>query len=156
MEKDNWKNKIYKKIKKETGLEEHFIFMYDFFIESSSLVDGIVMPGEVKYKLKKFINYAGDNPEKYNIERFYKNILKEFKKRELIQDYKAGNQYIYPKIIGYNYYNDEEFYFKTRTKGETNWTGRISKNGVTQGNILRNVVYKQEFENKELEQTVLN
>ena len=126
MEENHWKNKFHKKIKEKTGLEEYLFVMYDFFIEASGVSDGIVMPSEVTCKLKEFIEYAGDNPKKYNIEEFYGNILKEFKEKGLVEDYKAGNGTTYPKIIGYNYYNDEEFYFKTRRKGDKTWNGRIA------------------------------
>jgi len=57
--------------------------------------------------------------------------------------------------LGYNYYNDEEFYFKIRKKGEFDWGWENFKEGHS-FKVIREMFYGYEFENKELEQMVLN
>lgn len=156
MKENNWKKRIHKKIKKETKLAEEFVILYDFFIEASNLTDGIVMFGEVKNNLRKFIEYAGEDSNNYNIETFYEKILKVFKEKGLIEDHFSGNGTTYPKIIGYNYYNDEEFFFKTKSPGDKEWNGRVSRNSINKYTILRELKHGSKFENKELEQMVLN
>lgn len=151
--------RLNQKIKEMTGLDEGGVYWYKKFIEASSLVDEIVMFGEIKHEIRRLISISEEiefnSIDKKKIDEAYDLILDNFKERGLVGDYFSGET-CYPKILGYNFYDDEEFYFKTRTKGEMNWTGRIPKEGIYPKGIIREIIYGSEFENKELEQMVLN
>jgi len=148
------------KICEETGLDEGGAYWYKKFIESSSLIGGIVMQGEVQHEIQKLISISEktdfNSVSSKRVKNAYNFILNEFKDKQLVGEYVAGNGVTYPKIIGYNYYNDEEFYFKIRKRGEFGWNGRISREHIYPSKIIREMFYGYEFENKELEQMVLN
>lgn len=148
--------KIKEKIQKETGLDETLSRLYDFFVESSNLTDGIVMFEEVKYKLREFIGYCGMNPEKIDIDKTYMRVFNELKNKKLLLSHTTSNGTTYPKIIGYNYYNDSEFYIATRKKGEKKWNGRIGNGPNLELSIIREINHGYEIREKEFLQKILN
>lgn len=152
---------IYNKIREKTGLNSEFLIWYKTFNEEASLSDGIVMFGDVKYKMQEFMLLVdGKTKEHWGeytnvINDVYEFALKEFEKRGLVKYHITESGHTYPKITGYNYMNDPEFFIAYRKKGEINWTGRIST-PADLSDIVRHVNCGYEFREKDIANRFFN
>jgi hypothetical protein len=120
------------------------------------------MFGGVKHDLQDFMLRAeGKDVSKYwgmytqNVESAYSAALLEFEKKKLIEFYTAGNACTYPKITGYNYFNDPQFYVAYRKKGEDSWNGRLSV-PLDISHLTRHLNAGYEFREKEVIYSNLN
>lgn len=146
------KKRLFEKIKEETGLHEGLIPYYDLFIKSSSLSTGICMFGEIKYEIKKILNNVDDK----KINSYYNFLYDTFKLKNLVEDYESPSGTTYPKLIGYNYLNDPEFYLSFRKKGEDGWNGRSLVDKKIQLTVLRHLNNKEEIKEQEFLDMLLN
>lgn len=156
--------RIYTKIKEKTGLKEEFLLFYKLFNDEATFSDGIIMPEKAKRSLKELMknideqNIKGKTSEKiYNdaINELYNLALTLFEKKDLIEYIKIGYKHIYPKIKGYNYINDPEFYIAYRTKNSKKWNGRIST-PITLFDVVSFMNYGYEFREKDITNCFFN
>lgn len=157
-----FKNKVISKLKIETGLEGNLLLLYDAFVLVSHPVGAIVQPGDVKYNVQEFLILSeGKSLEEHwdeytgYVDTLYDVAVKAFEERRLITNYTLSDGKVFPKVIGYNYFEDPEFFIAYRKIGEKDWTGRIAAPLTWQEFILyKNKDY--EFREKEIENSFLN
>lgn len=131
---------VAKRVKEKTGLEEIFIMWYNVFAAESYMSDGIVDCDRVKQYMEKFLiqqDNNSNNTNKYTkyVEYTMRSVLEIFEKEGLLEYVVSNTGEKYPKLIGYNYLNDTDFYLAYRKKGEEKWHGRISRNKYIQNAI---------------------
>lgn len=153
-EASDFSKRLFNKIKKETGLDDIGATWYNTFIAESNILDGIVKYEDVKEGMRKYvalINYY--NPEhdliaeKY-VESKFPKYLELFEEKKLIDYQMIEDGITYPRIIGYNYFNDLEFFIPYRKKGETEWFRRMPLD-VSIADIIKHV--EQEYEFKDID-----
>ncbi|MCA9487362.1 MAG: hypothetical protein KC516_00165 [Nanoarchaeota archaeon] len=151
---------IDEKIKFKTGItKEGELYLYKELIEEANLDNKIIMFGGYLWRIQNILRKGGGgNFDEYKTEakKAYNQIMKGFEEKGLIDYIKTGNGTTYPRLIGYTHYDDPEFYVKIRRKGDENWTGRTPKKGLNRLEIIRELHFNYEFEEKEFEQSVLN
>jgi hypothetical protein len=159
-EKIDYGRKISEKIRKMTGLDDRFLGLYEIFVNSANLDDGIVMFDEVKHRINKEMSKITgkdyDNEYKPFAEIAYADAVKEFRKRGLIKLHKAHSGTIYPQIIGYNYFDDPEFYVAYRKKGDTSWNGRFPASMVDHYTLCHYINEGYEIRENHILPTLLN
>lgn len=143
------------KIKKETGLGQEYLIWYMLFSEHALVSDRTVIPEEVKYDLKE-ITLRTNNKLKSNSKQYvsiidlgYNLAIKAFEKKGLIEYVISESGDTYPKLIGYNYINDPEFFIQYRKKGEKIWDGRMAT-PITLLNVVYCLNEGNEFKDKDI------
>jgi len=125
-----YQHRFRNKIMLMTGLDEKIVPLYEMFVDAASLGTGVVMYGEVKHRMTQALSAIMG--QRFNdeyvpmSEKRYWEIVKLFEEKKLIEWFTTTMGAKYPRIIGYNYFDDPEFYIATRTKGKQEWNGRIS------------------------------
>ncbi|MGV8086526.1 MAG: hypothetical protein ACP5N1_02760 [Candidatus Woesearchaeota archaeon] len=121
----------YRKTRKETGLNEETMIWYDAIISESNIITGIVKYEDISERVLEEFEMIGGEEFEYNKDNINKihnmlpDVLEYFKRKKLI-DYKvAEDGKIYPRLIGYNYFNDPQFYMVCRKIGNTEWDKRM-------------------------------
>jgi hypothetical protein len=161
-EKTNtFSKRLFNKIKKETGLDDFGATWYNVFVTQSCILDGIVKYDDIKEGMRKYvalINYH--NPEhnmiadKY-VESKFSKYLELFEEKKLIDYQTIEDGHIYPRIIGYNFLNDPEFFVAYRKKGETEWVRRMPMNSDI-SDIIKHAEQDYEFRDVDIKGTLFN
>lgn len=151
---------IYRKIKRETGLNKREILWYEAFISESYQDDGMIISEKVKERIKEFISLIDENKENkeyygVNIDELFPYIMHIFEKKNLIDYHVAGDGKKYPRLIGYNYLNDPEFYVAYRKIGETKWTNRLPRK-IALTEVSEYLIKGYEFREKDITNLLFN
>lgn len=143
-------DKIDEKIKEKTGLKtKTAIQAYFFFYKAADMNDGVIMYGNVKSdfydeerkKILKEKNLPSfevfDKKDKEKVEELlekkgdnkYYFWLRLFQRKGLVSNFQKVRESdsSYPLLLGYNPFNDFEFYIPYRSRGEKRWNGRVSR-----------------------------
>lgn len=64
-------------------------------------------------------SYYFRSPLSHKAEEIYGKYLIKFVKKDLVSRGKSGSGESYPLLTGYNYFNDNEFYIKTKSKNSS-------------------------------------
>lgn len=153
--------KIHNKIKKETGLNEEIILWYDALTYVANKSDGIAKYDDIAEKVLELFEIIGGEDFEYNEENILKintalpNVLKYFERKRLIDYQMIEDGKLYPRLIGYNYLNDPEFFIAYRKKGATEWDERMSTITDTR-TIMQRLLEGCEFERYESIKFLLN
>jgi len=154
--------RIHRKISDKTGLEGDLVgIWYNAFVANACLRDDIVQYDDIKEYVQELLLFLDDdttkNKEKYTnyINATLPSVLEIFEEKKLIDYQMIETGEMLPRLIGYNYLNDPEFYVPYRKKGDTEWSSRISRN--TENKILINYLAKgYEFKENNLVEKILN
>jgi len=157
---EDFTNRIYDKILTKTGLKEDLLIWYQTLIEEYHKNDKIVQYEDIKENmLEKIIVMETKSLPKDKIREYLDSklpeILKVFKEKKLIDYQMIETGDILPRLIGYNYLEDPEFYIAYRKKGQKEWEGRIPKN-IDLKTMLKYINKGYEFEDKNFTSKLLN
>jgi hypothetical protein len=157
-----YRQELYNAIRNNTGLDAPFTIIYSAFLCEASLSDGIVMPDGVKHSLQEYMLICeGKNDGKHfgeyqkKADEWYNIALDVFETKKLITYHISESGYKYPRIIGYNYFDDPKFFIAYRKKGDDSWNGRMSASTDLE-HLIRHLDAGYEFREKEVMQKILN
>ncbi|MGV8086527.1 MAG: hypothetical protein ACP5N1_02765 [Candidatus Woesearchaeota archaeon] len=156
----SFNEKIFYKLKKETGLNDSLALWYNMFISESCPLDDIVKQEDIKEIIRDNILGEDNNSETEKVKDILLNNLiskveKIFERKKLIDYQMIEDGKKYPRIIGYNYFKDPEFYSLYKHRTETEWINRISMNNNVK--TITNLLIKgYEFKEKEIINFICN
>ncbi len=163
-EKEKFIEKIYYKILTKTGLEEELLIWYNALIEEHNTTDKIILPKDIKENMLEKILIMENIPQT-DINKIIKlntyldsklpQILNILEKKKLIEYRIIETGEICPRLIGYNYLEDPEFYIAYKKKNRTKWEGRIPKI-IELETILKYIQKGYEFEDSTFISKLLN
>ena len=146
---------IIQRIVKNTSLDEFEARIYSLFCESANLTrPAIIMYDSVQQNISSFIQqYNVTILDEAGLYNFYEQ---EFIEKNLLGYTDAGNNYLYPYVKGYNYFNDPEVFATARVKGNTSWNARVPVNSLFNPTISHQEPYWSLHQNFEFKDKWIN
>jgi hypothetical protein len=130
---ENFVNNIYDKMLIKTGLDEELLMWYHAVTQEANPNDNSVLYENIRENIVEKTLYL-ENDSRINKKLLYKyideqlpTILEIFKEKNLIDYQLTETGEMVPRLIGYNYQDDPEFYIACRKIGKTNWNMKLPR-----------------------------